>query len=188
MKLSPIYRSGLLPCLPQFSMRSVLLAMVIVSALFAVMAAIGLMWSTVLVWVALLIAGHVLGNSWGSQAFGARGVPTLPAAMHEEISEWTLPAQLPIPQRAATQPTRIYSSAELQLQQRSRIVVCAGSALFLGVIGGGAATALFWRDACVSAVLVWCGSFAVVGAILGFVVGGFLQVLNEVAERAPDSI
>ncbi len=59
-----------LPGLPrpfQYRLRTMFAAVAILSMLFAVMDAVGMVWSVVLVWFLLLAVAHVTANAWGSR-------------------------------------------------------------------------------------------------------------------------
>src|SRR5688572_153578 len=55
------------PPLPQFGLRSLLLAMSFLSVLFALMTTVVGRWAMILVWLVVLVAAHVWANAWGTR-------------------------------------------------------------------------------------------------------------------------
>jgi hypothetical protein len=162
------------PRLPRFGLRTLLVGMAILSALFAVMSKIGMLWSVMLVWSFLLIAAHVLGNAWGSQTFRSRG------SRHEDEQ----PAHNPSCLARATGIAPV-EPEEILLRHaipggRSRAAMSAASAVLLGLAGGTFFTFFYGTKASLGGIAVWYLSCAVIGAIAGFVGGGFLQIFSIV--------
>jgi hypothetical protein len=157
----------LLPRVPRFSLRALLLALAIVSVLFAVMSSIGLLWSVVLIWTLLLVAGHVLGNLWGSQAYDYQG----PRAHNLEPATQGTRARTPI------HPDTIPLRQQVR-GGRTRLVGSACGALLLGFAGGTFLTFFYWYQSTSAGIMVWYLSCGIVGALAGFVASGFLQVFT----------
>src|SRR5687767_7600124 len=114
------------PKLPQFSLRSLLLAVGLCSVLLAVMNLVGALWSTALVWFLLLVAAHVFGNAWGTRS------RTAPRPADDRQSD-----------RRSRPPVRFAPSTRLRGQ------ICIGRCMIacsaLGaVIGGCLGTYVLW--------------------------------------------
>ena len=93
-------RSGLL--LPRFSLRTLLVTMTALSLVFAVMSAVGFVWSMAMVLIGCLAGAHVLGNSLGTKlrdestrASASDRPPIVPADVAVRMSA-TPPPRLPV--------------------------------------------------------------------------------------------
>lgn len=157
------------PRLPRFGLRTLLIGMAVLSALFAVMERLGPVWSLLLIWSLVLIAGHVVGNAWGSQAFRSRG------SRHEENDS----AHSAV---ASNARVAIASPAQIVLRHsvpggRARWVFSLLGAIAVGAAGGTFLTFFFLESASMGGIAVWYLSCAVIGALAGYVAGGLLQIL-----------
>lgn len=161
--------------LPRFTLRTLFLGIAATSSLFALMSMIGAIWSAALAWALLMIGCHVLGNAWGSKTFHSRG-------SQHEIEEAVFARRRPT-DVTVVKPTRV-PLGQAAAGGRPRYVASMATALALALVGVTISTILFWQQASVAAVLVWMLSFAVVGAIVGFVASGFWQALDVIAESA----
>lgn len=162
-----------LPRLPRVSLRSMLLWLAAISVLFAIMSKIGLLWSVVLLWSLLLVAGHVLGNLWGSHAYHSQ------PSNQQALSQTSGPVG-----RQVTHPDSIRLRRHIR-GGRGRAYGVAVGAILLGAAGGTFFTMVYWYAATAPGIVVWYVSCAVVGALAGFVVSGFLQACAGQANGQP---
>ncbi|HEX7450066.1 MAG TPA: hypothetical protein VF306_21075 [Pirellulales bacterium] len=159
----------------QFGLRTLFAAVALLSVLFAVMDAVGMVWSVVLVWFLLLAVAHVTANAWGTNT-GRRLVP-----MSADDAE---------PSQSSLEPHRIVSLGDAaRLRQTTRlgwplivltaIGACAG--------GGLASAALMWLSASrvgYAGVVVGTLSAATVGGFLAFLASSFIEVAGRAWHEA----
>jgi hypothetical protein len=164
--------TGLRP--PRFSLRALLLCMAALGCLFAIMSAVGLVWSAVILLFLSLVAAHVLGNSFGTR-------------LRDQASR-------EIALKRAAQPReppdviRLNVDAPRQLTERARLnrvtlVTSAGGAL-VGAEFGGAGLAAIYPQAPLGAVVLGVVSSAVLGGFAGFLASSFLSVVRQALAEA----
>jgi uncharacterized membrane protein len=157
---------------PQFTLRTLLVAMTVVGGLLAVMTAIGALWSLAILLVASLVAAHVLGNAVGTRlrdrstelSRDAPGTPPRPT---------TRPRYLPGPRRL-TEPARLHWIALVLT------VVGAG----VGSYVGGSALAANYPEATMAALVLGYGSSAVLGGFAAFATSSFVSVARQAWSEA----
>lgn len=154
---------------PRFSLRALLLITAACGGLFALMSAVGAMWSMALLLIGGLVAGHVLGNSLGTrlrdgttQAVGPR-TNAHPGMASQHIVAGRL-----------TKHTRLGRGAVV-------LTALGGS---LGAFVGGLVSANVYPEAGPSAVLLGVLSAAVLGTLIGFIVSSFFLVLRDAWSEA----
>lgn len=148
----------------QFRLRTLLIAVALCSAAFALMAWIGAVWSIVLLFFIALIAGHVAGNAIGTKLRGDRPKRPPPAPKSETTEN---------PCAAAEDPPRLGSMESLH--RMASVMTFAGGA------GGALAGRIIFsqddgsqlRTADWVLILV---SFAVLGGFVAFLASSFIQV------------
>jgi fatty acid desaturase len=161
---------------PQFGLRTLFAAMAGLCILFSLMAAIGAMWSLVLVFFLCLAIGHVAGNAIGTTlrdraSEGARREP--PEHASREAN------------RQARLSTRQRLRQNTRLPRAATIVTLVGSAL--GALVGGAALAIAnWQQITPGAVALAIGSSAVLGGFAGFLLSSFFSVFGPALREAVD--
>ena len=149
----------------QFRLKTLLIAVALCSAAFAVMAWIGAFWSMVLLFFVALIAGHVAGNAIGTKLRDGRPKRPPPEQMSATATQR--------PCVAAETPPRLGTTASLhRVTLISTLAGCAAGALtgrmiFLQV-DHGQLRAADWALALVS--------FAVLGGFLAFLASSFFQI------------
>lgn len=76
----------------QFTTRGLLIAILAASLLFAVHRSFGAAGTLLVVWVGLMVAGHVAANAWGTGVRAARDDPDPASARHAAAHVVRLPA------------------------------------------------------------------------------------------------
>ncbi len=154
----------------QFRLKTLLIAIALCSAAFALMAWIGAVWSIVLLFFVALIAGHVAGNAIGTKLRGKRPKRPPPGPMSNAKPTSSAATKK---ERSAADPPRLGTKASLH---RMAIVATlagsvagalAGRVIFLQDDGGQLRTA-DW-------VLILV-SFAVLGGFFAFLASSFFQI------------
>lgn len=161
---------------PQFSLRSLLIAMALCSGLFAAVSVLPAVWSTAAIWVGLLVGAHVAANAWGKRTFEP-GAPRPADSVPEHIAPWPRAQH----QRAHPSSIRLRRQATLE---RSRYVTTLVAAGIGGLIGCLVLALIHLHQASFAACAVWTGASAVISGIAGFVGSGFWQVIT----RSPDEL
>jgi len=151
---------------PQFTLRMLLVAITLAGALFAVLAAIGAVWSVAILFLLTLIAAHVLGNSVGTRL--RDNSPRTP---------WVGPAE------TSHRPVADFATTPRRLAQRNRLhwitAVIATSGALAGGYFGGSALAASYPTASSAAHTLGYVSSGVLGGFLGFVVSSFVSVARQ---------
>ena len=145
------------------------------SALFAVMGAVGMVWSVILVWFLLLVVAHVTANAWGTRA-GRRAVPPL----RDEPTEPAPPVE---------HCGIVSAGAAARLRETKRpgwpmIVVTALGALVGGSLALAALVVLSLERSGYAGVVVGTVSAAAVGGFLGFLASSFAEVARHAWQEA----
>jgi hypothetical protein len=159
---------------PRFTLRTLLLTMTALCCLFAVMSAVGMVGSAVLVLFLCLIAGHVLGNSVGTR-------------LRDQASRQIAVEQAVRPPPPAV-PVRLDVAAPRQLTQRVRLkriallVTIAGATI--GAQFGGLGLAAIHPHSSLAAVALGVFSSAVLGGFAGFLASSFLSVVQQALAEA----
>lgn len=168
------------PRWPQFTLRTLLGAMTGLCVVLAVMSALGMRWSLLLLWVAVLILAHVFANSWSGKAGRRRKAD---ASLPDDGER---PAAGADPASACAPSTRLRE--RIAPGRSMRIATIAGA-----VVGAGLGTFLLWGPqadwvAYVGTALGIASSGGV-GAFLGFLTSSFLdaafRALREAERHAP---
>lgn len=157
---------------PRFSLRSLLMAMTVLSCLFAVLAAVGIIWSAMILFFSSLVFAHVLGNTLGTKL---RDGTSQSAARggRRPLGYDIRPVPLAIPHQL-TLHTRL---------RRITLVMTIGGSLAGGALGGSGSAALY-PEAGVAAVCLGVVSSAVLGAFAGFAFSSFLSVARQALGEA----
>ncbi len=154
---------------PRFTLRTLLIVMTLCGGLFALMSAIGALWSVGLLFFTLLIGGHVLGNSLGTRLRdGERPGP--PPRLRENV----------VPALATVAPQRLAERTRL-----SRLAMALG--LLGGVVGaflGGMGSANLYPEAGPGAVTLGTLSAGVLGGLIGFAASSFVLVVRAAWREA----
>ncbi|HEV3022783.1 MAG TPA: hypothetical protein VGX76_09950 [Pirellulales bacterium] len=165
----------------QFGLRTMLLWVAALAALFAVLGKVGPVWQAVIVWLLVLAAVHVLANTWGSRIGAARHHPE--PASDDKSGEAKSVA--PCPPRFAP-ATRLCETARLG---RTPMTVTLVGVLVGGSLGTLVFALVSWERSGYGGVIVAGISSAVVGGFLGFLSSSFLQTavqaLREAAKGVP---
>ncbi|HEV3005744.1 MAG TPA: hypothetical protein VGX78_14855 [Pirellulales bacterium] len=165
----------------QFGLRTLLLWVAALAALFAVLGKVGPVWQVVIVWLLVLAAVHVLANAWGSRAGAARHMPD-PAS---DDKRGEAKSVAPCPPRFAP-ATRLCETARLG---RTPLTVALVGVLVGGSLGTLVFALVSWERSGYGGVIVAGISSAVVGGFLGFLSSSFLQTavqaLREAATGGP---
>ncbi len=132
----------------------------LLSGLFALMTALGMLWSLVLALGLGLVLAHVLGNSLGTRL---RNSATRQTAVARQSSPTTVP---PLSSLIAAGPTRLTRRAKLN---RITLIMTVGGAL-VGAELGALGSTLIYPEAVAAAVL---------GVISAAVLGGFAGFLSS---------
>jgi len=162
---------------PQFTLRTLLVFTAVVAVLLAVMNTIGAMWSLALVFLLVLAAAHVVGNSLGTKLReGAPRREVAPAAP----SAGRTPLPSAAVRSAVVAPTRLREPARLHWSN----IVLTAAGMAAGAYFGGSALVGSYPDAPVAAFVLAYVSSGVLGGFAGFVVFSFLAVVRQALSEA----
>jgi hypothetical protein len=161
---------------PQFSLRTLLIAMALCSGLFAALSVLPAVWSFAAIWVGLLVGAHVAANAWGKRTFEP-GSPRPADSAPQHVTAW------PRAQHERAHPSSIRLRRQATLE-RSRYVTTLVAAGIGGLIGCVVLALIHLHQASFAACAVWTGASAVISGIAGFVGSGFWQVIT----RSPDEL
>lgn len=156
---------------PQFTLRTMLVVMAAVAGLFAVMSAVGSLWSLAILLFLGLVAAHVAANAAGTK-MRDRSVGR-PIARRRVETPRDPPKTVASPKRLA-EPARLHWIA---------LVMAVGGAVGGGYFGGSA-LADSYPDATAAAVVVGFVSSGVLGGFAGFATGSFLLVARQAVSEA----
>ncbi|HET6882307.1 MAG TPA: hypothetical protein VFI31_19235 [Pirellulales bacterium] len=149
----------------QFGLRTLFLLVAALCGLFAVMHFIGFVWSTILVWVLLLIIAHVTANFWGTRV--------APRACKHPADETEAPGKVGPRVSVARGAVRLSES----LRPGWPMFVATSLGAITGGSLGGTALALLSLDrAGYAGVVVGTVSAAAVGGFLGFLTSSFAEI------------
>ncbi len=159
---------------PRFTLRTMLALVTALCCLFAVMSAVGLLWSAMLALFLSLIAAHVFGNSVGTR---------LRDHTSHQLAERKVAGQ-----RAVPVALNLNVAAPRQLTQRTKLkritalmTICGA---FVGAQFGGVALAAVHPQSSVAAVVLGVCSSAVLGGFAGFLASSFLSVIRQALAEA----
>jgi hypothetical protein len=152
----------------QFHLRTLLGMIAAAGALFALLSAIGPIWSTVVVWASMLVAAHVLGNACGAKRTGDSPMsrPLLPPADRILLN------------------IRATCLRDRQGPGLMMLVGIALGAIVGGLVGTSVLWAVYWEQFGVGPVSVGGASSAVVGGFLGFLAASFMNVASRAWQEA----
>lgn len=151
----------------QFTVRSLLAAMVASALLFAVHQGFGAAGTLLVVWVAALVGAHVLANAWGSRVRPAREEPP------------------PLVANARFEPLPASRLSRAALFERRWAKVSAACAVLSAAAAVAALALSGWRIG-VTGILLGGGSAAVIGAWGGFLAVSFVDVAREAWKEATE--
>ena len=152
---------------PQFTLRTLLVAMTALACLFAVMTAVGSVWSLAILLLLALVSAHVVGNAVGTKL---RDRSARRPVFHPSAA----------PPRDFASPKRLTEPARLHW---ITLVTSGGGALAGGYFGGSA-LANSYPDATTAAVVLGVASTAVLGGFAGFAASSFLAVMRQALSEA----
>jgi hypothetical protein len=159
---------------PRFSLRALLLAVSALCCLFALMAAVGLVWSAAIALLLTLVLAHVLGNSLGTK-------------LRDQTSR-----QVAADRQGCGRQSAMVATTDLlgprRLAERARLnrvtlLMAIGGALIGGELGGLGAASIY-PQASLAAVGLGVLSAAVLGAFAGFLASSFLSVVRQALAEA----
>lgn len=160
---------------PQFSLRSLLIGTTVVAALLTVMTAVGTVWSLAILFLVLLVAAHVLGNSLGTRLRdGGLGRSARPA---EWTTEWNAGRKSPV---LAPSPTRLSERSRLHW---INLVLTLGGVAAGGYVGGASLAATYPDATTAAHVLAHVSSGVLVGFAV-FAMSSFLSVVRQALSEA----
>ncbi len=160
---------------PQFSLRSLLIVISLVSGLFALLSVLPPLWSFAAIWVGLLVMAHVSANAWGKRTFE-------PGALRPGDTPPRLPTPLAGSTVKAAEPQSILLRRQATLE-RSRYVATVVSAAIGGLIGCVVLALIHLPQASIAACAVWTCASAIISGIAGFVGSGFWQVVTRSSDE-----
>ena len=146
------------------------------SALFAVMGAVGMVWSVILVWFLLLVVAHVTANAWGTRS----GRRVAHVRSDEVAGDKPAPADSP-------RPLTFAGAARLHETRRPgwpMLVVTVIGAMAGGALASTALLLLSLERAGYAGVVVGAVSASAVGGFLGFLASSFLEVAGHAWQEA----
>jgi hypothetical protein len=153
---------------PRFSLRALLAVVTALCCLFAVMAAVGLLWSAALALLLVLVLAHALGNSLGTKLRdqASRRIEVEHDARRRSVGRVAI---------EVVAPRQLTARAGLN---RITLIMAVGGALVGGEVGGLGAMSLY-PDAPLAAVGLGVVSAGVLGALAGFMASSFLSVVRQ---------
>jgi hypothetical protein len=160
---------------PQFSLRSLMIGTTVLAALLTVMTALGTVWSLAILFLVLLAAAHVLGNSLGTRLReGGLGRSARPAV-------WA-------PARYAGRKSTSAIPSPMRLRERRRLhwvnLALTLGGMAVGGYFGGASLAATYPEATIAAhALAYASSGVLVGFAV-FAVSSFLSVVRQALSEA----
>ncbi len=146
---------------PQFSLRSLLLAVGVVFLLIALFDWVGTAWAVPLVFLMILIIGHVMGNVVGTRLRDAGSTCDRPQAT--STAEATALGRVRMPS-----VRRSHLCDKTPLDRGVWLLVASGIAA-AGLAGGTLLATLQWQD------ITWVG--LLLGAVSAGILGGWLTLL-----------
>ena len=160
---------------PQFSLRSLLIGTTVVAVLLALMTVVGTLWSLAILFLVLLMAAHVVGNSLGTRLRdGGTG-------RSARLTVWA-------PERHAARTSRSAVPSPTRLRQRSRLhwinLVLTLGGVAAGGYFGGASLAATYPEATTAAHALAYVSSGVLGGFAVFAVSSFLSVVRQALSEA----
>jgi hypothetical protein len=156
---------------PQFTLRTLLVAITLLACAFAVMTAIGSVWTLAILLFAALVAGHVVGN--------ALGTTLRDRSARRKVDEREVAVRAG-PRLEIVSPSRLTVPARLHW---ITMVMAAGGALAGGYFGG-AALAASYPEATTAAVVLGFASSGVLGGLAGFAASSFVSVVQQALREA----
>lgn len=157
---------------PQFTLRTLLLAMTALAGLLAVMTAVGSFWSMAILLVLALGAAHVVGNALGTKL--RAGAPRRHGPGERIAPRRTPPPRQPPSPKRLTEPARLH-----WINLATAVAGAAAGGYF-----GGSALAASYPDATTAAVVLGVVSSAVLGGFAGFATSSFLFVMRQALSEA----
>jgi hypothetical protein len=157
---------------PQFTLRTLLVVMAGLACLFAVMTAVGSLWSLAILLLLALVSAHVVGNAVGTTL--RDGSARRPIVRHPVVPLRTAPP------REFAVPKRLTEAAPLHWIT----LVMAGGGALAGGYFGGSALAGNYPDATTAAVVLGVVSSGVLGGFAGFTTSSFLSVMRQALGEA----
>jgi hypothetical protein len=156
---------------PRFTMRTLLFVVSGLCCVFAVMAAVGMIWSVAMVLVAALVGAHVLGNSLGTR---------LRDRQTRELADEARAVVAPRPPPPTLAPPKL--AGRTRLHRLIALATLVGAAA--GADLGGALAAYTYPEAPMSAVALGVISVAVLGGFLGFGTSSFISIARQAMGEA----
>lgn len=163
------------PCPFQYGLRTMFAGVALLSVLFAVMDAVGIVWSVVLVWFLLLAVAHVTANAWGTKT-GRRVVP-----MPDDDAVQCPPFSEPQGMVTFGDAARLRQTTRLgwPLIVLTAVGACAGGGLALAAL-----MLLSLSRVGYAGVAVGTLSAATVGGFLAFLASSFVEVAGRAWQEA----
>ena len=157
---------------PQFTLRTLLVVMTALACLFAVMTAVGSLWSLAILLLLALVSAHVVGNAVGTKLRDRSA--RCPIVRHRIVpSRFATPREFALPKRL-TEPAPLHWIT----------LVMAGGGALAGGYFGGSALADNYPEATTAAVVLGVVSSGVLGGFAGFATSSFLSVMRQALSEA----
>jgi hypothetical protein len=155
---------------PQFTLRTLLVAMTVVGLLMGLMTTVGPVWSLPILLVLALVGAHVIGNALGTRLRDHATRDVLESAPPPRVA----------PLREIVAPKRLTEPARLHWINLVMTVLGAGAGSYFG----GSALAASYPDATLAAVILGYVSSAVLGGFAGFALSSFASVMRQALSEA----
>ena len=176
------HRPGLSP--PQFSLRFLLVAMALLGGLITIAMRSGPIGAFVGAIAVLSIFAHVASTAIGSQLRRGRRAP--PESSVEGTSSASASPEFVQPMEA--EPEDFAPATELShraaLNRRPVIIAMATGATLAALLGGAILTIVMWEDFSIVNILFGAFSSAIIGAMFGFWLSSFFQVVSSAVSQA----
>ena len=166
---------------PQFSLRTLFLALTAACGLFAGMASVGaLVWSMIVMFV-LLVAAHVAGNAIGTRL--RDGADSRRKSETYDFDPFD-PDRLAARSRPKWQPPPITRMQQFSPLGWKVFVTSASFSIVGGAIGGMWLTVHYWHRISAPGIVLGTLASAVIGALAGFLLASFLAIVAESLKTA----
>ena len=156
---------------PQFGTRTLFYLMLGASLIFALAKWVGVMWAVGVSWLVLLVAVHVLANSWGRKHFQPEKLAEKPAGAEPEAQRRQALEQ--IQHETAQRLNDIHIG-------KVRLYYTLGGGT-LGFLLGAGIVVLFlkqWNSMAVNSLVIASISGSVLGSFVGYWVSSFVVVFH----------
>ena len=160
---------------PQFGLRTMFIALTLLSGLFAVSVVVGPAWSGMLAFILLFALAHVIGNALGTRLRDGKSIEDVRLAREHHQEQSPCGIRLIAPARRLQENTSL---------RRPWLVAATLTAAVFGTVGGIVIAAIVGEKLTIPGLALGIGSAAVVGGLFGFMVCSFWTVARTALREA----